>query len=264
MLAGPGTAFDLYVGDESAEVISLEGAVDFVLGDGGARYAVEAGGVSIISDGKLAVEGDGQVDAAWDEWNLDREALWTQRVQVRESQSITSRMCCAMMPTISTGMAGGSKSTIRAGSGSCGARPGPPRAGSRSRAAGGRYGGDNVWIPEEPFGYVTHHYGNWVFVNSVWYWAPPVKARAGAAGKSVCWYPGASHGFIRAPMSDGSRSRPRRPTTPITIGGGELLCRGGNRRHRHWNRRTGLRRPCGRGSEGQPLQREQLQRAEGR
>ena len=52
VLARPGTAFDLYVGDESAEVISLDGAVDFVLGEGESRYVVEAGGVSIISDGK--------------------------------------------------------------------------------------------------------------------------------------------------------------------------------------------------------------------
>ena len=44
VLAQPDTAFDLYVGDDSAEVISLEGAVDFVLGDGAARYAVQAGG----------------------------------------------------------------------------------------------------------------------------------------------------------------------------------------------------------------------------
>ena len=34
--------------------------------------------------------------------------------------------------------------------------------------------GDQTWIPAEPFGYVTHHYGNWVFVGNFWYWAPPV------------------------------------------------------------------------------------------
>jgi len=83
VLARPGCAFDLYVGDESTEVISLDGAVDFVLAEGDSRYVVEAGGVSIISDGRLAVEGDGQVDAGWDEWNLKREELWTQRVQVK-------------------------------------------------------------------------------------------------------------------------------------------------------------------------------------
>jgi len=34
--------------------------------------------------------------------------------------------------------------------------------------------GDQTWIPAEPFGYVTHHYGNWVYARNNWYWAPPV------------------------------------------------------------------------------------------
>ena len=34
--------------------------------------------------------------------------------------------------------------------------------------------GEQTWIPAEPFGYVTHHYGNWVYARNYWYWAPPV------------------------------------------------------------------------------------------
>jgi hypothetical protein len=34
--------------------------------------------------------------------------------------------------------------------------------------------GDQTWIPAEPFGYVTHHYGNWIYTGNRWYWAPPV------------------------------------------------------------------------------------------
>jgi len=39
VVAQPGTTFDIYVGDESAEVISLDGQVDFILGEakGGTR-----------------------------------------------------------------------------------------------------------------------------------------------------------------------------------------------------------------------------------
>ena len=36
--------------------------------------------------------------------------------------------------------------------------------------------GDQTWVPAEPFGYLTHHYGNWVLVGDRWYWAPPVVA----------------------------------------------------------------------------------------
>ena len=47
------------------------------------------------------------------------------------------------------------------------------------------YYGDNTWIPDEPFGYATHHYGNWVYVNNAWYWGPPETVGVGRG-----WYPG--------------------------------------------------------------------------
>jgi hypothetical protein len=53
--------------------------------------------------------------------------------------------------------------------------------------------GDQTWIPAEPFGYVTHHYGNWVYVRNYWYWAPPVvSVRVGLPLLDVgfFWYPG--------------------------------------------------------------------------
>jgi hypothetical protein len=55
--------------------------------------------------------------------------------------------------------------------------------------------GDRCWIPAERFGYVTHHYGNWVLVRNRWYWAPPVVRagiRLGSPFFSIgfSWYPG--------------------------------------------------------------------------
>ena len=56
--------------------------------------------------------------------------------------------------------------------------------------------GDQVWIPAEPFGYVTHHYGSWVYVDAsrCWYWAPPVVTVGVAVVPSYTigygWYPG--------------------------------------------------------------------------
>jgi len=43
--------------------------------------------------------------------------------------------------------------------------------------------GDHTWVPCEPFGYVTHHYGNWVYIGNYWYWAPPAYG-------GMYWYPG--------------------------------------------------------------------------
>ena len=42
-------------------------------------------------------------------------------------------------------------------------------------------------MPCEPFGYVTHHYGNWVYAGNCWYWAPPVSLYVSRASY---WYPG--------------------------------------------------------------------------
>ena len=53
--------------------------------------------------------------------------------------------------------------------------------------------GDQTWIPAEPFGYVTHHYGNWIYARNHWYWAPPVaRARIGLPLLNIGfhWYPG--------------------------------------------------------------------------
>ena len=55
--------------------------------------------------------------------------------------------------------------------------------------------GDHCWIPAERFGYVTHHYGNWVLVKGIWHWAPPVVRARISLGPpffniGFAWYPG--------------------------------------------------------------------------
>jgi len=53
--------------------------------------------------------------------------------------------------------------------------------------------GDQCWIPDEPFGYVTHHHGDWVYARNHWYWAPPVvSVRVGLPFLNIgfFWSPG--------------------------------------------------------------------------
>jgi hypothetical protein len=191
VLAKPGRAFDLYVGDESTEVISLDGGVDFVLGEGESRYVVQGGAASIVSDGKLAVEGDGKVDAGWDEWNLKREELWAQRVQVK-GESVDYLPFELQDDAYDLDKSGTWEQVPYEGKPRKLWRPTTVSSGWQP-FTDGRWTvwyKDNVWIPEEPFGYVTHHYGNWVLVNSKWYWAPPGTDTAGSTGHCACWYPG--------------------------------------------------------------------------
>ena len=77
------TVFDIYVGDESVEVIAVAGVVDFVHQGDDSRYEVEAGSTSVIADAQRIAAADGTVDADWDDWNLGRDDLWAKRVEVK-------------------------------------------------------------------------------------------------------------------------------------------------------------------------------------
>ena len=127
----------------------------------------------------MAVEGDGQVDAAWDEWNLKREELWAQRVQVK-GESIDNLPTELRDDAYDLDRNGRWERVYYQGRYRKLWRPTGVAAGWQPFTAGRWtvWYRDNVWIPEEPFGYVTHHYGNWVYVNSAWYWAPPGKVRS--------------------------------------------------------------------------------------
>ena len=194
VVAPANSVFDLYVGDRSLEVIALKGKVDFVLDRDQSRYEVVAGGSSVISDGQQVTSGQGQVDADWDDWNSQRDQLWSKRTEVRgesvrylppslhdESYALEENGRWEQVyyegqyrrfwrPTVAAGWA-------------------PFTAGRWTV-----YYGDNCWVPYEPFGYVTHHYGNWLYAGNFWYWAPPVVGvQVGIApllGIGFGWYPG--------------------------------------------------------------------------
>ena len=191
VVAPPGARADMYVGDESVEVISLGGTVQFVHTKGGfeSKYDLSAGSASLIADREYVTSGDGSVDADWDGWNGSRDALWRQRAQVKpryvpeplyddayalEENGRWDRVYYdnsyryLWRPTVIA--AGWTPFTV------------------------GRWStwyGEQVWVPHEPFGYVTHHYGNWVMAGGGWYWMPPVVAvRVGVPHPPLYWYPG--------------------------------------------------------------------------
>jgi FecR protein len=66
VVAPAGTVFDLYVGDESLEVIAVRGNVDFVHDKSKSRYEVWEGASSLIADDNETALGNGMVDSQWD------------------------------------------------------------------------------------------------------------------------------------------------------------------------------------------------------
>jgi len=192
VIANPGTVVDFYVGDNSVEVAAVKGNVSFVHSSTMTKYDVAAGSPSILADQQQVSSGDETVDSDWDRWNTSRENFWASRVGGSSAEYLPpvlqdeaydldvngrwelvfyeGRRCWFWRPTVV--QSGWSPFTI------------------------GRWAewyGDQTWIPAEPFGYITHHYGNWVLVGGYWYWAPPVEiVRAGLPLLDIgfSWYPG--------------------------------------------------------------------------
>ena len=194
--APEGAIFDLYVGDESMEVIAVRGSVDFIHEATGSRYEVRERDGSLIADSRNVARGNGTVDAAWDDWNGQRDMLWGRRLS-NQGQG------AGYLPEPIRGEAYALEENGRweqvhyEGNYHTMWRPTSVEPGWRPFTEGRWtvYYDDNCWIPAEPFGYVTHHYGSWIWIDSFrrWYWMPPVARVTAASPRwhiSFGWYPG--------------------------------------------------------------------------
>ena len=192
VLANPGSIFDIYVGDTSVEVIAVKGTVSFIHSSTQGRYDVAAGSPSVLADQNQVSSGEGAIDPTWDQWNRGRDDFWAARLRNRRSAEY-------LPPPLQDESAvldeNGTWETVD--------YEGAPRRFWRPRVAAGwapftngrwtEWEGDQTWVPAEPFGYMTHHYGNWVLIGGGWYWAPPVvTVRTGLPLLDVgfAWMPG--------------------------------------------------------------------------
>jgi hypothetical protein len=194
VIAGRDTTFDLYVGDESVEVIALRGRADFIHAGDQARYKVNSGS-AVVADSSKVTSIAANVDTEWDDWNVQRDQVWQKWL------AASGESARYLPPTLrdeghvleengrweEVWYEGGNRRFWRPTNISAGWSP----------FTAGRwtdYHGDNTWIPDEQFGYVTHHYGNWIYTSNSWYWAPPVAKIQVGVGPSLAigigWYPG--------------------------------------------------------------------------
>jgi hypothetical protein len=194
VLAESGAVFDYYVGENSVEVVALEGTVSFVHLPTRTRYEVEAGSASILADEREVSSGEAMVDPDWDRWNRRRDAFW--EAKMRSGARSAEYLPESLAPDAYTLDENGSWETVYyEGGNHLFWRPTRVSAGW-SPFTVGRWTvwyGDQTWIPEEPFGYLCHHYGNWVYVDNHWYWAPPVvraRARVPLLKVGYFWSPG--------------------------------------------------------------------------
>ena len=86
VLVYPGSIFfDYYVGENSAEAVSIKGRITFVHSASNARYEVYPGNSSILTDGYQVTSEDAWVDPDWDSWNRYRENIWRSRIRTTGS-----------------------------------------------------------------------------------------------------------------------------------------------------------------------------------
>jgi hypothetical protein len=191
VLSYPGSVFDFYVGENSVEVVAVKGTVSFVHAGTNARYDVSEGSPSILADQTQVTSGEG-VDPDWDAWNRDRDHFWVEKTRER------GRSYGYLPPALQSDAYvleenGRWERVFYEGRDYWFWRPTTVAYGWAPFTAGrwSEWYGDETWIPAEPFGYLTHHYGNWVLVDNQWYWAPPV-VRVGLPLLEVgfAWYPG--------------------------------------------------------------------------
>ncbi len=194
ILAYPGSVFDFYVGENSVEAVAVKGTVSFVHSATNVKYDIPAGSPSILADQNQVSSGEGTVDPDWDGWNTTRENFWASKARVR-GQSIEYLPPSLQSEAYALEENGRWENVPYEGSSRRFWRPTTVAAGWSPFTAGRwtDWDGDQTWIPEEPFGYVTHHYGNWIYTRNNWYWAPPVASvRVGLPLLNVgfFWSPG--------------------------------------------------------------------------
>jgi hypothetical protein len=174
VIAYPATVFDFYVGENTAEAIAIRGKVSFVHTASNARYDISGGSPSILANQNQVSSGEGIADPDWNRWNAIRETFWMTKANVR------GRSAEYLPPSLRD------EAYALEENGRWERVPyeGANRWFWRPRVVVGwspftvgrwtDWHGDQTWVPAEPFGYITHHYGNWVYVRNSWYWAPPV------------------------------------------------------------------------------------------
>ena len=183
--------FDVTVGKNSAEFITLKGRLDFVHNSGDTEYEVLAGSSALMADDIGISTSEPLLNVNWNNWNYMRENIWQSRLSSQESRKyLPNNLTYEAYALDKNGIW---ENVYYRGRHHRFWRPTAIAVGWSPYSIGHwtLWNGDRCWIPAEPFGYVTHHYGSWLFTSGHWYWTPPiVSISSSIVGISFGWYPG--------------------------------------------------------------------------
>ncbi len=194
--APPDSAFDLYVGETGIDIVAVRNTVFFHHNASRQRHDVSANSAAITADMEAVTAIADVGDPDWSAWNQSMDDLWAERMASR-GESATYLPPELHSEAYALDKHGHWERIYYEGRYYRFWRPIQVSA-SWSPFSWGAWivwHGDHVWVPHEPFGYVTHHYGNWIFTAGYWYWAPPVTRVMVQVGLPLLhigfgWYPG--------------------------------------------------------------------------
>jgi hypothetical protein len=194
--APPGSIVDLTINENSVEIIAIKKKVFFIHNTSPAKHEIRSSSSAMLADIDEVTATQGEIEYAWKKWNQDRDTHWASRLRSKGA-SIAHLPTELHTETYPLDQHGVWEKVYYDGAHYRFWRPIHVRAGWAPFTTGvwSVWHGDHVWIPHEPFGYVTHHYGNWIFTAGFWYWAPPVTrvmihAHVPRLKIGLCWYPG--------------------------------------------------------------------------
>ncbi len=194
--APPGAIFDLYIQENGVEVMAIKGSVYFMHNTFTDALEVRPGSSAIFADISEVTAAPGEVRYAWNNWNSEMDSRWAARINTKSESAayLPPELHSEAYPLDRYGV--WEKVYYEDGYHRFW-RPHHISAGWAPFTSGAWivWHGDHAWVPHEPFGYVTHHYGNWIFTAGLWYWAPPVTRVTIRAHRSLLrigfgWYPG--------------------------------------------------------------------------
>ena len=190
----PNTICDLYLEENSLLVTALEGSVDFLHVADNTHYGVTAGLSSLKAGFEQATNTEELIDDPWNAWNQSRDELWEERLS-EQGDSSSYLPDNLQYESYALDENGTWENVYYEGRRRYFWRPRCISSGWApfTRGRWTEWYGDHCWVPCEPFGYVTHHYGNWVYIDSCrrWYWAPPgCGTRSSLHSMGSRWYPG--------------------------------------------------------------------------
>lgn len=196
IVAPAGSQVDIDLYSDGVEIISINRSVYFVHNRSNRRHEIRRAGGAIFADAHRVSASEPEVASKWNNWNEKMDALWAMRAQTH-GESATYLPPALQYDAYALNTHGRWDRVYYRGGYYRFWRPIHVHVGWTPFSSGYwqvRWQ-DNVWIPHEPFGYVTHHYGNWIFTSGRWYWAPPVTRVMINAGLPLfrigfAWYPG--------------------------------------------------------------------------